>query len=344
MDALLTDALEALLKDHCTPDVVRAVEQSGNADALWRELQHSGFADAMLDEEHNGAGLSLRQAYPLLELCGKYALPLPLAETMLVRAVLVASGISCPDGAIAIAVAQEDASGVLAHHVHYGRVASWVLVQAGGQVRLLPAGEARQEAGRLFPLDVTLHWPKAAWEQAEVVKLEGDLFILQACAVSAQLAGALLTVFSKTLQYANEREQFGRPIGKFQAIQHQLSVMAEHTFTARMAACIGCNADSWQPDAQRVAVAKACTSEAALELAGLSHAIHGALGFTEEYDLQLYTRRLYHWRQTAGAESYWHDRIGAGLLESPDSLTLDAVREITAYNPPPLSTADALSR
>ena len=77
-----------------------------------------------------------------------------------------------------------------------------------------------------------------------------------------------------------------------------------------------------------VATAKARCSEAALVVSELAHAIHGAIGFTAEYDLQLYTRRLHAWRQAAGSESYWHDVAGSALLEH-QGLTLDMVRRIT---------------
>jgi acyl-CoA dehydrogenase len=131
-------------------------------------------------------------------------------------------------------------------------------------------------------------------------------------------------VFSRTLQYANDRNQFGRPIGKFQAIQHQLSVISEHVFAARMAAQMGCSGDRL-----RVAIAKARTGEAALEVAALSHSIHGAIGFTEEFDLQMYTRRLHAWRQAGGSESYWHDVLGTELVDHRQGLALDLIRATT---------------
>ena len=146
------------------------------------------------------------------------------------------------------------------------------------------------------------------------------------------MAGALKAVFDRTLQYANERQQFGRPIGKFQAIQHQLAVMSEHVFAARMAAQLGCSAGhdgmGVVPDRLRVATAKARCSEAALVVSELAHAIHGAIGFTEEYDLQLFTRRLHAWRQTAGSEAYWYGVAGEALLHH-QGMTLDIVRRIT---------------
>ncbi|MNZ88016.1 Acyl-CoA dehydrogenase, short-chain specific [compost metagenome] len=142
------------------------------------------------------------------------------------------------------------------------------------------------------------------------------------------MAGALDAAFQRTLQYANERSQFGRAIGKFQAIQHQLAVMSEHVFAARMAAQLGCAAQGLIPDRLRVATAKARCSEAALAAAETAHAIHGAIGFTEEFDLQLLTRRLHAWRQAAGSETYWHGVAGEALL-AHRGLTLDLIRTIT---------------
>jgi acyl-CoA dehydrogenase len=212
--------------------------------------------------------------------------------------------------------------------VPFGRVADRVLAAVEGATVLLPVAQARATPG-VFPLDATLEWSETAVAQARRVDGTPDLEALQACAAAAQLSGALMHTFQRTLQYANERQQFGRPIGKFQAIQHQLSVISEHTFAARMAAQIGCHAAAATPDRLRVAVAKARTSEAALEVAALAHSIHGAIGFTAEFDLQLYTRRLHAWRQAAGSESYWHDVLGEELVDRREGLALDLVRAVT---------------
>jgi acyl-CoA dehydrogenase len=328
VDDLLTDALRTLLQDVCTGGVVRAIEAGGPATALWSRIDGSGFADAMVDEQRGGAGLSLADAFPLLELCGAHALPVPLGETMLARAVLAASGSEPARGSIALAQGRATPDGGLhCALVPGGRVADSVLVAHGGDALLLPSSAAETSAA-VFALDASLTWPAAAVGTAPRVPAAPDLFTLQACISAAQLAGALMAVFTRTLQYANERIQFGRPIGKFQAIQHQLAVISEHVFAARMAARIGCSAPAHVPDPLRVAVAKARASEAALEVAALSHSIHGAIGFTDELDLQLYTRRLHAWRQTAGSESYWHGVLGDALM-SRDRLTLDTIRAIT---------------
>jgi acyl-CoA dehydrogenase len=235
-----------------------------------------------------------------------------------------------PAGSIALARGERLADGGLrCALVRSGQVAAAVLVQSGTEWRLLNTADA-QGAAQALALDTALAWTAAQVQAAPAVAVNGalDARTLQAAVVAAQMAGALSSVFQRSLQYANERQQFGRPIGKFQAIQHQLAVMSEHVFAARMAAQLGCSGAGVLPDRLRVATAKARCSEAALVVSELAHAIHGAIGFTEEYDLQLFTRRLHAWRQTAGSEAYWYGVAGEALLEHP-GMTLDIVRRIT---------------
>lgn len=330
MDDSFADALRQILADQCTPDIVRRIEAGGPwAGHLWARLEESGFADAMRREEHGGAGLSLAEIFPLLELCGAFAVPVPLAETMLARALLDAAGVAPPAGSITFGHGAEDAHGaLLCRLVPCGRVADWVLVGHAGEYLLLPVATAAPTPA-VFALDATLEWTSDDRRGAARIAGSHDLCALQACIYACQLSGALMQVFRSTLQYANDRNQFGRPIGKFQAIQHQLSVISEHAFAARMAAQTGCQAAGPTPDRLRVAVAKARTSEAALEVAALSHSIHGAIGFTLEFDLQLYTRRLHAWRQAAGTESYWHAVLGEQLVDRHAGLALDVIRSVT---------------
>jgi acyl-CoA dehydrogenase len=329
MDDLFSDAVKALLTDYCTPAVVRAIEAGQPRAALWQALEDSGFADALVPESAGGAGLTLADVYPVLALCGSFAVPVPLGETLLARGLMAQVGVPVPVGSVVLATGQVAPDGRLhCAQVRCGTQADWVLVSNQGACRLLSAADAQvQVAG--FCLDAQLSWPQSAWDAAQAVPGTHDLVTLQAALYAAQLAGALMTVFSRTLQYANDRQQFGKPIGKFQAIQHQLSVMSEHAFAARMAAQLGLRTEGHVPDRLRVAMAKARTSEAALEVAGLSHSIHGAIGFTREFDLQLYTRRLHAWRQAAGSESYWHDVLGQALLDSPEPMSLDLMRSLT---------------
>lgn len=334
MNDLFSDALSTLLAAQCTPAVVRAIEAGDvpAAAALWHAIEDSGFADALVPESLGGAGLALADAYGLFALCGTHAVPLPLGETLLARALLGAAGLRAPAGA-ALTFGQARVAadgGWTCTQVVCARTAQQVLaVDASGQARLLPVAAAEISAAS-FCLDATLHWPAAAVAAAAPLPGAVDLRTAEACLYAAQLAGAMTAVFEGTLRHANDRQQFGRPIGKFQAIQHQLAVISEHAFAARTAAQLGCRSeDDVRPDRLRAAVAKARTSESAVEVAALAHSIHGAIGFTQEFDLQLATRRLHRWRQAGGAESYWQQVVGQLLVRGHAGSTLDLIRQAT---------------
>lgn len=149
---------------------------------------------------------------------------------------------------------------------------------------------------------------------------------LGAVMTAAQIVGALERVLDLCVTFVNQREQFGRPIGKFQAVQHQLAVMAEHVAAARIAAQIGCQGVGLQPDPLQAAVAKSRASEAAALVAPMAHAVHGAIGVTAEFDLQLFTRRLHQWRGEYGSELAWQRVLGRAVLAADQALTLDFMR------------------
>ena len=327
-DNLLADAIEQLLADQCTPAVVRAIEAGGDAGAagaLWQALEDSGFCDALVPEAQGGAGLGLKDAFALLQACGRHALPLPLAQTMLARALLAQGGVAAPAGAITLADAPAAAGGTV--DVVCGAVARWVLVGDGRALRLFDLSAARCEPVGDGSLDarVTLPEPPVARIDSGV-----DLRAQHALLLAAQMAGAMRRVFAMTLQYANDRSQFGRSIGKFQAIQHQLSVMAEHTEAALMAARMACATAATTADPLLCAVAKAGTATASVPVCAIAHAVHGAIGITQEYDLQLLTRRLQAWRVACGSESAWNERVGRALLARPDATLPEFARTALA--------------
>ena len=324
IDASLLDGLQRLLADIATPAALRGVERDpAAAAAMWAQLEASGFADAMVPEAAGGAGLTLAQAFPLFVEMGRRALPVPLAYTMLVRAALSAQQLAVPQGAITIApTTLPAADGSLScTRTPYAAVAAWVVASTSAGWSLLPTERARlTPSGIRGSQRADLHWPDAAGTAPAV----GTAPWQDAGAVltSALLAGALQHVLQATLDFANQRMQFGRSIGKFQAVQHQLAVMAEHVQAANMAAAIGCAADGPWPEPLRAAAAKARCSEASALVAAIAHAVHGAIGVTAEFDLQLFTRRLHEGRADFGAESHWHGVLGRALLAAPEAATL----------------------
>jgi alkylation response protein AidB-like acyl-CoA dehydrogenase len=143
--------------------------------------------------------------------------------------------------------------------------------------------------------------------------------------VAVLIAGAADRVFEMTLAHANQREQFGKPIGRFQALQQQISEVAELVFGARMATEMACRSKDWQPTPMLSALAKAQTSQSVARVTAVAHAVHGAIGVTQEYDLQLFTRRLNEWARAGGGHAYWAQQLGQEVLSSKQ-ITLDFIR------------------
>ena len=128
-----------------------------------------------------------------------------------------------------------------------------------------------------------------------------------ALARAAQLRGAMEQVLAMSLRYASEREQFGRPLARFQAIQHHLAEIAGEA--AATGAAVDAAAQVGTPFA--VAAAKARASQAAGTVARLAHQVHGAIGYTVEHDLHIWTTRLWAWRDEFGNEAHWWQVLGA---------------------------------
>jgi hypothetical protein len=143
---------------------------------------------------------------------------------------------------------------------------------------------------------------------------------------AAGIAGAATWLLDASAAYAGDRVQFGKPIGRQQALQQQLAVMAEQVTAARMAVELGC-AGGMPLTLAPAATAKIVTSIAAPQVAAIAHAVHGAIGISAEHDLQLYTRRLHGWRVDHGAESYWEHRLGAERIRGGAERSVDWIRE-----------------
>ena len=284
----LIDPFARLIEDACTPAAIRAVEAGGDGSAMWGAFVESGFLDAMVDEAAGGAGLSFAQAAPLIELLGRHAVPLPVADTMVARALLARADIGVPEGPIAMATGAGAVpfAGVAAH-ILSGSPDAPVLSAAAVNV----TGVYHDTGGYVCGQDGAALRPVAAVVRASLI------------------SGAAGRVLDMTVAYANERSQFGKAIGKQQAVQQQLSVMAEQAVAARIAAAIGARG-GLPPRLFDAAVAKHGASLAAGQIAAIAHAVHGAIGISEEYDLQLLTRGLHAWRLADGSESYWAAVLG----------------------------------
>jgi acyl-CoA dehydrogenase len=330
MSAELIDALRAVFTDH------PAEVSDGLPAKLWATLDDMGVTRLTLPEEAGGSGGELADAAALLLTAGEAAAPVPLAETDLLAGWLLhAAGLAVPEGPLAVAVGSlsvdgDRVSGRLSR-VGWARNAVRIAVLDGGRVFSVdPAGsgveliEGTNVAGEPRD-DVVLDG--AAVESADAPADAAVLLERRAALARALLmAGAATTALRQAVRYAGEREQFGRPLGKFQAIQQQLALAAAEVAAARAATDaavrIAAAADFAGDDAGlAVAVAKARAGEMAGPVATITHQVHGAIGFTQEHSLRLVTTRLWAWRDEDGNETHWNGHVARrALAAGPDGL------------------------
>ena len=300
----LVEPFAKLLEDICPPGAIRAIEAGGKIDSMWQGFAGSGFLDALVDESAGGAGLALGDVAPLIALLGRHAVPLPVGETMIARALLTRARAEVPDGPIAIVTGP--------HSTPFAAVAGHFLTGSPGAPCLATATPQPTGVFGDTGAMVTL---------SDGVQLRPIAAILRALLIS----GAADRVMEMTVAYANERNQFGKPIGKQQAVQQQLAVLAEQAVAARMAGAIGARG-GLEPSLFDAAVAKHGASLAAVQVAVIAHAVHGAIGISEEYDLQLLTRRLHEWRIADGSEGYWAKLLGAARADMSSLPTTEFIR------------------
>lgn len=153
-----------------------------------------------------------------------------------------------------------------------------------------------------------------------------DQFQFGAFSRTAQIAGALDAALDMTVHYANERQQFGRPLGKFQAVQQSLASFACEVAATNCAAMGAAQALDRGNATFEVAAAKLRANRAVGVGTAVAHQVHGAIGFTEEYPLHHLTRRLWQWRSDFGNDAHWSRFLGDRVIErGADSFWPDLV-------------------
>ena len=132
----------------------------------------------------------------------------------------------------------------------------------------------------------------------------------RAFAIIAQIAGALDAALALSVDHANTRVQFGKPLAKLQVVQQSLAVFASEAAAADAAGQAAAAALDRGDAVFEIASAKLRANQAAVIGAAIAHQVHGAIGFTREHPLHRYTVRLSDWAATAGNTRYWSERLG----------------------------------
>lgn len=325
--ALVHDAAHRLFAQHVTTDLLHRVEAGEWPTALWDAVEEAGLLDTLADREVPPEE-RVANTTVLLRAAARHLAPIPLGETILVRALLAARRIKVPRGPMSFAVLEgrTHTHGDHAHlegraaRVPFGRYATNVLLAtASGHEAVLIAtrrGKVEHDGNIAGEARDSMAFGDTAG--ATVPDVNGDDLMCAGAALrSMSIAGALERVLLQTVDYARTRVQFGKPIASFQAIQQQLAILAGQTAAAGIAADAAIGDLEGRDALQRsAAVAKIRCGEAAGVAASIAHQVHGAIGITKEHSLHFATRRLWSWRAEFGGESYWAERVGRAVARS----------------------------
>jgi len=335
---LFASTLRGILDDRCCPPAVRASwdDPAGRVDGLWAVLAETGILGLLVPDDHGGLGMDERDLVLLLEELGRAACPEPVAEHAAV-AVPVLRDLApevlrdgwlagAADGSVLVT-----AGSPVDHPVVAGATADLIVLAVDGAVHAVPhdavaATEQPSVDGsrRLAVLDVTTSTDTLVSNAPSAVEA---LLDRGAWAAAAQGLGVAQRLLDLTVEYVAEREQFGRPVGVNQAVKHHCSnvavalefarplvqVAAWSLATSRLPEGTVPHSADTPPSSVGTSMAKAAVSDA-LDLACRSALqCHGAIGYTIEYDLQLWLKRGWALSASWGDARYHRRRIAAGL-------------------------------
>jgi acyl-CoA dehydrogenase len=327
---MLRETAERLFQAHCDTAIRRSADLGTWPAALWAAVEEAGLHRALVPEAAGGFGVAVADALSLLKVAGAHAAPIPLAETMLASWLLAGAELAIPDGPLTCGPVRDGeavtvtpvgggwhVSGTLTR-VPWARDVDRLVVLADGMVALVGRESWSIEPGE-----------NVAREPRDTVRLDGAAIAAGATGVTAaaliavgaamrtqQIAGALTRLTEMTTQYALDRVQFGRPIGKFQAVQQSMAVLAGQTAAAVAAADLAAEAVANGVKILPIAAGKSRAGEAAGIAAGVAHQVHGAIGFTFEHTLHFLTRRLWSWRDEFGKDSVWNGLLGRHMARA----------------------------
>jgi acyl-CoA dehydrogenase len=318
--ALILNTAERILRDHCDRGSIDLAASGVWPAALWQTLEAAGLPLVSVPEALGGAGGTIGNGFGLLKVAARFAAPLPLAETFLAGQLLAMAGAAAPSGPLTVIpgdideVIRFDGTALVgrASWVPWAAQASALVVATADGVALVDPARTTIIPGQSMagePRD-TVIFDGTACAFHPIGDVRGRLFQLGALTRAVMMAGALEAVLAMTVQYVKDRKQFGQALARFQAVQQSLAVMAGQATAAASAAGMAVSAIANGDGAIEIAVAKARAGEAAGIASELAHQAHGAIGFTREYALHQYTRRLWCWRDEFGGEPYWQAELG----------------------------------
>jgi len=327
---MLRDTVREVLQRECPPEVVRAAWEgrTDGARAAWNTLAQTGVIGMTASEEAGGMGMSELDLLLPLEETGYAAMPGPIVDTIAVGIPLFeAAGTDAqkerwlgPAAAGEVRIAVSFEGGEIVPHVASADV---LIAERGGAAYCVPIDEVSVRPERSVDhareLGRVSFEPSPRYGMREDVSTV-DLFSLgrerAALGTAAQLVGLSRRMLDMAVQYAKDREQFGKPIGAQQAIKHRLAnALIEQEFARPTVYRAGWSMETSARDAEvDVSLAKIYAGQAAQFVAKEALQVHGAIGYTIECDLHMWMKRAWALAAAHGDAAHHRERIGRHIL------------------------------
>jgi alkylation response protein AidB-like acyl-CoA dehydrogenase len=347
----LRDSARKFFAGECPSAEVRRLMETDTAfdAALWSKLAEQGYTGIIFPEEFGGVGLGKVELILLMEEAGRALLPGPLFSTVaLAGSVLDALGTSVQKKKYLAPICRGEARSTVAFleaspswdladvqmnatngklsgeklFVTDAAAASFLIVVAHNGVFIVDAKAPGMKITPMLGMDLTrkiysvqfINTP--AEKLGEVAGLSNALDVATSALV-AEMTGGMQRTLDITVEYAKTRKQFGKPIGMFQAVQHQCADMYLETESSRSAAYYAAwTLEENAPDAATaVSIAKVYASDAARTVGNRGIQIHGGMGFTWENDIHLYYRRAKASETMFGDATFHRERIARLVVD-----------------------------
>jgi alkylation response protein AidB-like acyl-CoA dehydrogenase len=337
---LLRDVVRDVLAAAVDAQAIEGVERDGGVPPLWATLASLEWPMIGVPGTSSDDAEALEQLAVVLSGVGRHAAPVPLAETCLARWALGERNAELEADAVAtvapariqdhLRLERRRTEVVLsgsAERVPWANQATAVLAYAGdGDVEsavLVPQGAAgvRIAPGRNLagePRDLVSFADVAVPLSAlvEHAATRHEVTLRAALGRAAAIVGALEATYELTREHVMHRRQFDRPLIRLQVVGAHLARMAIELALARAAleGAVDTTQSTRADVVAATAAARVTTARAATTIARLAHQLHGAIGVTREHSLQLWTRRLWSWRDEGGSQADWAARLGRDLI------------------------------
>ena len=335
----LREAAAGLLTAQVSPEVIRAGWPGGQEDlaaAVWRKLAGVGALGTLVPAQRGGLGLDENSLVPLLEEVGRSGLPGPAAETIAVAAPLLAGAGLDGAGLDGAGLGGTALAGVLAGEtmvaaqlgggtlVPHGSQAPLIVLRAGDGLRLYeraalalePCAAIDGSRGAARLLSRPASGGTLLTEDPAAIEAAWRRGVL---ATSALLTGLSLRMLDLTVGYVRQREQFGVPVGSFQAIKHALaSALLAVEFARPLVLAAAWYQAAGAPEAaNHVSAAKVAAADAARLVTRTGIQCHGAMGYTTEYELHLFAKRAWALIPGWGSPDWHRARLASALGVCP---------------------------